>query len=97
MTDQGRPVVTNFDIDLAYSIDWNAVNAALSTHPLFLFQNNSGFSHVLSAGSYSWVMPTTSDYGVSYLCSFYRAGISSGEQDVGAAYKSFKDSLAEGG
>src|SRR6267378_3129587 len=49
MTDQGRPVVTNFNIDLAYSIDWNAVNAALSTHPLFLFQNNSGFSHVLSA------------------------------------------------
>jgi hypothetical protein len=48
MTDLGRPVVTNFNIDLAYSIDWNAVNAALSTHPLFLFQNNSGFSHVLS-------------------------------------------------
>jgi len=97
MTDQGRPVVTNFDIDLAYSIDWNAVNAALSTHPLFLFQNNSGFSHVLSGGSYSWVMPTTSDYGVGYLSSFYGAGISSGEQVVGAAYKGFNDSLAAWG
>jgi hypothetical protein len=97
MTDQGRPVVTNFNIDLAYSIDWNAVNAALSTHPLFLFQNNSGFTHVLSGGSYSWVMPTTSDYGVSYLSSFYGAGISSGEQVVGAAYKGFNDSLAAWG
>jgi hypothetical protein len=97
MTDQGRPVVTNFDIDLAYSIDWRAVNAALSTHPLFLFQNNSGFSHVLSGGSYSWVMPTTSDYGVSYLSSFYAAGISSGGQVVGAAYKGFNDSLAAWG
>jgi hypothetical protein len=97
MTDQGRPVVTNFNIDLAYSIDWKAVNAALSTHPLFLFQNNSGFSHVLSGGSYSWVMPTTSDYGVRYLSSFYGAGISSGEQVVGAAYKGFNDSLAAWG
>jgi hypothetical protein len=97
MTDLGRPVVTNFNIDLAYSIDWNAVNAALSTHPLFLFQNNSGFSHVLSDGSYSWVMPTTSDYGVRYLSSFYGAGISSGEQVVGAAYKGFNDSLAAWG
>ena len=97
MTDQGRPVVTNFDIDLAYSIDWNALNAALSTHPLFLFQNNSGFSHVLSGGSYSWVMPTASNYGLSYLASFYGAGISSGEQVVGAVYKGFNDSLAAWG
>jgi hypothetical protein len=97
MTDQGRPVVTNFNIDLAYSIDWNALNAALSTHPLFLFQNNSGFSHVLSGGSYSWVMPTASDYGLSYLASFYGTGISSGEQVVGAAYKGFNDSLAAWG
>src|SRR5467141_301662 len=97
MTDLGRPVVTNFNIDLAYSVDWNAVNAALSTHPLFLFQNNSGFSHVLSVGSYSWVMPTTSDYGVGYLSSFYSAGIPSGEQVVGAAYKGFNDSLAAWG
>jgi hypothetical protein len=97
MTDQGRPVVTNFDIDLAYSIDWNALNAALSTHPLFLFQNNSGFTHVLSGGSYSWVMPTAPDYGLSYLASFYGAGLSSGEQVVGAAYKGFNDSLAAWG
>jgi len=98
MTEQGRPVVTNFNIDLAYSIDWNAVNAALGTHPLFLFQNNDGFSHTLSGGSYSWVMPTTHDYGMSYLSSFYSTGMSSpGERTIGAAYKGFNDTLAAWG
>src|SRR4029077_20445126 len=48
MTRQGKPVITNFEIDSSYSIDWNAANAALSTHPVFLFENNGGFSHTLS-------------------------------------------------
>ena len=52
MTQQGRPVVTNFNIDLAYTVDWTAVNAALATEPVFLFQNNDGFGHVLSDGSF---------------------------------------------
>ncbi len=95
---QGQPVVTNFNIDLSYTIDWNAVNAALSTHPRFLFQNNDGFSHTLSDGSYSWVMPTTTDYGMSYLSSFYDTGMSfPSEQTVGAAYKGFNDTLASWG
>ena len=95
MTQQGRPVVTNFNIDLAYTVDWTAVNAALSTEPVFLFQNNDGFGHVLSDGSYSWVMPTTNDYGMSYLKSFYDTGMPlTKEQTVGAAYKGFNDSLA---
>jgi hypothetical protein len=98
MTSQGQPVVTNFNIDLSYSVDWNAVNAVLSTHPLFLFQNNNGFSHTLSGGSYSWVMPTTTDYGMGYLSSFYDAGMSfPSEQTVGAAYKGFNDTLASWG
>src|SRR6266567_2109890 len=95
MKQQGRPVVTNFDIDRSYTIDWTAVSAALSTQPVFLFQNNSGFTHVLSDGSYSWVMPTQTDYGMAYLKSFYDAGMPfSNEQTVGAAYKGFNDSLA---
>jgi len=95
---QGRPVVTNFDIDLSYTVDWTAVNAALSTQPVYLFQNNGGFIHVLSDGSYSWVMPTTSDYGMSYLASFYNTGMPlTNEQTVGAAYKGFNDSLAAWG
>ncbi len=98
MTEQGQPVVTNFDIDLNYSIDWNAVNAALSTHPRFLFQNNIGFSHTLSGGSYSWVMPTTTDYGAAYLSSFYATGmLVPSEQTVGATYKGFNDTLASWG
>src|SRR6202167_632633 len=99
MTIEGQPVVTNFNVDLSYpSVDWNAANGALSTHPAFIFQNNDGFTHVLSDGSYSWVMPTTTDYGMSYLASFYDTGIShSIEQTVGATYKGFNDTLAAWG
>jgi hypothetical protein len=98
LTQQGKPVITNFNIDLSYTIDWTAASAALSTQPVFLFQNNSGFSHVLSDGSYSWVMPTTTDYGISYLTSFYDTGIPlTNEQTVGASYKGFNDSLAAWG
>jgi hypothetical protein len=98
MTQQGRPVVTNFNIDLSYTVDWAAVTAALSTQPVFLFQNNDGFTHVLSDGSYSWVMPTTSDYGMSYLTSFYDSGMAfTSELTIGAAYKGFNDSLAAWG
>ena len=98
MTIQGQPVVTNFNIDLSYSVDWNAANATLSDHPAFIFQNNSGFSHTLSDGSYAWVMPTTTDYGAHYLTSFYDAGMSfPSEQTVGAAYKGFNDTLASWG
>ncbi len=98
MTVQGKPVVTNFNIDLSYSVDWNQVSAALSSQPLFLFQNNGGFSHALSGGSYSWVMPTASDYGMPYLTSFYQTGMPYGnEQTTGASYKGFNDSLAAWG
>ncbi|HTW59100.1 MAG TPA: hypothetical protein VMD99_13290 [Terriglobales bacterium] len=98
MTIGGQPMVTNFNVALAYSIDWNAVNAALSTHPAFLFQNNSGFTQTLSDGSYSWVMPTTTDYGMSYLTSFYDTGEAyPGEETVGAGYKGFNDTLASWG
>ena len=94
----GLPVITNFNLDLSYSIDWNAVNAALSTHPKFIFQNNSGFTHTLTDGSYSWVMPTTADYGMAYLNSFYDTGIShASEETVGATYKGFNDTLASWG
>jgi hypothetical protein len=98
MTRQGSPVITNFNVDLSYSVDWNAANAALSTHPVFLFQNNDGFSHTLSDGSYAWVIPTTTDYGKNYLSSFYTAGMSfPGQQVVGATYKGFNDTLASWG
>jgi hypothetical protein len=96
---RSQPVVTNFSVDLSYpSVDWNAATAGLSTHPAFIFQNNNGFTHVLTDGSYSWVMPTTNDYGMGYLGSFYGAGLSyPNEQTVGATYKGFNDTLASWG
>src|SRR5438270_5918258 len=98
MTMGGQPVVTNFGIDDSYTIDWNAVNSALPTKPLFLFQNNGGFTHTLTNGSYSWVMPTTTDFGMSYMTSFYNTGIPLPiEQTVGATYKGFNDTLASWG
>jgi len=99
MTLQGHPVVTNFNVDLSYaSVDWNAANAALSAHPVFLFQNNSGFTHTLTDGSYAWVMPTTTDYGIGYLSSFYDTGMGfPSQQVVGATYKGFNDTLASWG
>ena len=94
----GSPVVTNFDIDLVYKVDWTAAKSALASKPSFVFQNNSGFSHVVTGGSYSWVMPTTTDYGMSYLTSFYKTGSSfPSEKTVGATYKGFNDSLAAWG
>jgi hypothetical protein len=95
----GQPMVTNFNVSLSYSsVDWDAANAATSTHPTFLFQNNDGFTQALSEGSYSWVMPTANDYGLNYLASFYDAGNKfSKEQTVGATYKGFNDALASWG
>ena len=98
MTRQGKPVVTNFNVDLSYFVDWNAANASLGTHPAFIFQNNNGFTHMLTEGSYAWVMPTTTDYGKGYLNSFYSAGVAHSGQDVmGATYKGFNDKYASWG
>jgi len=98
MTVEGRPVITNFNIDLSYTIDWDAANAALTTPPVFIFQNNSGFTHVVSQGSYAWVMPTSANYGMGYLTSFYKTGIPLvSEETVGATYKGFNDTLASWG
>jgi hypothetical protein len=98
MTEQGLPVITNFNVDLSYTIDWNAVNAALAIQPFYIFQNNNGFSHTLSEGSYAWVMPTTTDYGMGYLTSFYDTGMNfPSEHTVGGTYKGFNDTLASWG
>jgi hypothetical protein len=99
MTTQGQPVVTNFNVSLSYpSVDWNAAIAAMRTNPALIFENNSGFTQALSDGSFSWVMPTTTDYGMSYLASFYDAGLSHlSEETVGASYKGFNDTLASWG
>jgi hypothetical protein len=85
MTIEGRPVVTEFSVNQNYpSINWYAANG--------------GFSQSLSDGSYAWVMPTTNDYGMQYLSSFYNLGMSfPNEQTVGAVYKGFNDTKASWG
>jgi hypothetical protein len=94
----GQPLVTEFNIDDAYSINWEAVSGALSTPPRFLFQDDAGFSHTMSDGSYSWVMPQFSNFGLSYLSGFYYTGLGfTAKETVGAAYKGFNDQLAAWG
>jgi hypothetical protein len=93
----GRPMVTNFDLDLHYSIDWNAVRNAVAGNPVFIFQHAGGFTHTQTSGSYSWVI-LSNDYGMSYLSSFYNAALAHASEDAyGAAYKGFNDSLASWG
>jgi hypothetical protein len=94
----GRPVITNFDIDKYYNVDWSAAKAAMATDALFLFQNGNGFRHEQSDGAYSWDIPTTSDYGMSYLTKFYATGAAFPDKEVwGASYKGFNDKLAPWG
>jgi Glycosyl hydrolase family 71 len=91
----GEPVVTNFNVDQSNSINWDNVRNAIPAAPRLLFQDNPGFSHQTSDGSYSWIMPQFGNYGLDYLSSFY--GTALGYQSletVGATYKGFNDSLA---
>ena len=97
-TIDGQPVVANFNIDDSYRVDWNALNASVSTHPRFFFQDSQGFTHPLSDGSYSWVMPQIPNSAMGYLSGFYSAGMGYPNlETVGAAYKGFNDSLASWG
>jgi len=94
----GRPMITNFDIDLHYTIDWNAVQAATSTNPDLVFQHASGFTHAVSEGSYAWVIVNVSDFGMSYLSKFYKAGLAVPQEEAfGGVYKGFNDTLASWG
>jgi hypothetical protein len=94
----GQPLVTNFNIDNQYSVDWGQANGQLKTPPRFLFQDDGGFTHAMSDGSYSWVMPWATDHGMGYLTSFYDTGQAfANKETVGAAYKGFNDQLASWG
>jgi hypothetical protein len=91
----GKPVITNFDLDLHFTIDWNAVNTAVGGNIAYIFQHAAGFTHLLSGGSYSWIMPATTDYGMSYMTKFYDAALANpAEEAIGAVYKGFNDTLA---
>jgi hypothetical protein len=98
MTIDGRPLVTEFNVDSHGSINWQAVNAELKIPPRFLFQDDEGFRHAMSDGSYSWVMPQDTEYGLGYLSNFYQTGMMfANTETVGASYKGFNDALASWG
>lgn len=98
LTIGGQPVVTNFNVDPSNSVDWDNVRKSAPAAPRFIFQDDPGFSHQTSDGSYSWVMPQYSNYGLDYLSSFYGTGLGYlNLETVGASYKGFDDSLASWG
>lgn len=94
----GRPVVTNFDVELHFPVDWKAAAATMTTNPVLIFEDANGFTHPVTDGSYSWVRPTTHDFGMSYMNKFYQAGLAHPQMHtVGAAYKGFNDTKASWG
>jgi hypothetical protein len=91
----GKPMITEFDLDLHFTLDWNAVEAATSPNVAWIFENAGGFTHPLSSGSYSWMNATSKDYGMDYLTKFYNAGAQAPALAAwGAGYKGFNDTLA---
>jgi hypothetical protein len=95
----GRPVITNFDIDHHFpGIEWQRAIADLASPPALIFEDADGFSHPLSSGSYAWVRPSTNDLGMGYLNKFYEAGLAHRQLlTIGAAYKGFDDRMASWG
>jgi len=93
----GRPVMTNFELDRKYRIDWSRVIREVPGHPLYLFQHASGFDHPYSSGSYSWVAinkADPNDWGGKYLDDFYAKGRAKHSYTVGSVKPGFNDRLA---
>ena len=91
----GRPVITEFDLDKHYTLDWNAIRAATSSNIAWIFQSSGGFTHPVSSGSYSWMNATSTVYGMDYLTKFYSAALQAPQAMAwGAGYKGFNDTLA---
>ncbi len=93
----GRPVVTNFELDRKYKIDWSRVSREVPGDPLYLFQHASGFDHPYSSGSYSWIAinkADPNDWGQKYLDDFYATGRKKHAYTIGSVKPGFNDRLA---
>jgi hypothetical protein len=91
----GKPLITEFDLDKHYTLDWNAIVAATSPNIAWIFQSAGGFTHSVSSGSYSWMNATSTVYGMDYLTRFYSAALQAPQEMAwGAGYKGFNDTLA---
>jgi hypothetical protein len=91
----GNPIITQFDLDLHYTLDWNAIQAGTSPNIAWIFENANGFTHAITSGSYSWMNATSTQYGMDYLTNFYNAAMQAPQEMAwGAGYKGFNDTLA---
>lgn len=94
-TSNGKPLITEFDLDKNHTLDWNLIQAATSPNIAWIFQSSGGFTHPVSSGSYSWMHATSTVYGMEYLTNFYNAAMKAPQQIAwGAGYKGFNDTLA---
>jgi glycosyl hydrolase family 71 len=96
----GRPVVTNFELDRKYKINWSRVSREVPGDPLYLFQHASGFDHPYSSGSYSWIAinkAEPNDWGQKYLDDFYAKGRKKTAYTVGSVKPGFNDRFASWG
>ena len=97
----GRPVVMFFAPDRYGTLNWSLIQSSIPGNPLFIFQNNGGFSHSASSGSFSWIQINTSnanDWSQAYLDSFYSTALTyPAEFPYLTGYKGFNDSLASWG
>jgi len=90
----GAPLITQFDLDRHFTLDWNAIRAA-APNVAWIFQSAAGFTHMASSGSYSWMNATSTQYGMDYLTKFYNAAMQTPQEMAwGAGYKGFNDTLA---
>jgi hypothetical protein len=90
-----KPIITQFDLDLHFKLDWPAIVAATSSNVAWIFENSGGFTHANTSGSWAWMNATSTPYGMSYLTNFYNQAMAHPqEQAWGAAYKGFNDTLA---
>jgi len=84
----GRPVVTEFDLDLHFKINWATVRASVAGNPFFVFKSN--FTHVQSGGTYVWA-PNSG----AAVTSFYNTAASHPTQEImGSVFKGFNDTSA---
>ena len=91
----GAPLITQFDLDKNFTLDWNAIQAATSSNIAWIFQSSAGFTHPITSGSYSWMHATSTVYGMEYLTKFYNAAMQAPQEMAwGAGYKGFNDTLA---
>jgi hypothetical protein len=94
-TYQGKPILTQFDLDLHFTLDWPAIEAASLSPIAWIFEHSHGFTHPESGGSFSWMNASSKHYGMDYLTRFYDAAMLAPNLEAwGAGYKGFNDTLA---